>query len=133
MRVIITDLKTGVLPGFGDAVVVDAYGVYTDSENEDEARFAVVEVFRKELFVAVEITANEDGVLAGEYIDYYQFREPVPLLARFTVDWTYLSSRGFCKLKLWAPELANQFGGSFEKTVKRFWLKKREESKNEQQ
>lgn len=119
MRVIITDLKTGVLPEFGDAVVVDVYGVYTDSENEDEARFAVVEVFRKELFVAVEITANEDGVLTGEYIDYYQFREPVPLLARFAVDWTYSSSKG-CKLKLWAPELANQFGGRFEQTVKRF-------------
>ena len=114
MRVRIRNLKPGLI--FSG---VDTFENVTVSM-DPERRYAVAEVYPVELFVAVKILSLEDGLLDGDYLDHYSF-SPEPMLMKFTADWGSMEY-GFCKLRLWAPELANEFGGAFERTVRRFYF-----------
>ena len=95
----------------------EARKVWTDPEG----RYAVAEIFTDELYLALKIEETDGETLTGEYVDRYERANDVPMLMRFTVDWGCIRY-GFCKLLLWAPELAEEAGGGFEKTVKRFYF-----------
>ena len=92
---------------------------------DPQKKYAVAEIFPNELFAAVYVSSVENDGLTGEYVDSWENLYDVPMLQKFSVDWAYIG-QGFCKLRLWAPELVNEFGGSFEKTVKRFRFENRE-------
>jgi len=103
--------------GFRDGEILEAVRVSTDPEG----RYAVAELHANELFAAFRITARGEELLAGDYVDSFAFDNDVPMLLKFSVSWDYIPY-GFCKLILWAPEMANRFDGCFEKTVKRFYF-----------
>lgn len=115
MKVKINNLKNKALHLNSD--IIDATNVFLDPECQN----AVFEVARNELFVAVRIISRDNELLVGEYVNHYVYSNDVPMLFKFTVDWECIKY-GFCKLNLWAPELANEFGGCFDKTVKRFYF-----------
>ena len=95
----------------------EAYSVSTDPDN----RYAVVEAFSNCLFIAVKIVSRDDDLLVGEYVNHYEFHNDIPMLTKFTVYWDCIRY-GFCKLDLWAPEMADRFGGYYSKTVARFYF-----------
>ena len=115
MRVMIHNLKKGI--GCGNKDTFDVPNVFMEPEH----RYAVVEVFHNELYVAVKIISNENDLLICEYVDHYSEFDDEVMLKKFSVDWECIKY-GFCKLILWAPEMAAEFGGSFDKTVKRFYF-----------
>ena len=115
MRVRILHMKAGLVPRgreFFDAISV---------AEDPEGRYAVAELYANELFVALRITGRDGDTLSGEYVDHFSYCDDVPMLLKFSVSWD-CSPYGFCKLILWAPEMANRFDGCFESTVKRFYF-----------
>ncbi len=115
MKVVIYNIKEGIT--HENPRLFETNKVSVDPEN----RYAVVEV-QNGLFVAIKITSSKDGLLTGEYVDHYwAYDSDIPILQKYTVSWENITN-GFCKLVLWAPEKVNKFGGSFEKTVKRFYF-----------
>ena len=115
MRVIIKKARDGILPKNTD--IFDAESVSFDLEK----RYAVAELYKKELFIALKVISDKNDILTGEYADHYTSSDAEAMLTKYSVDWGNIKY-GFCKLELWAPELANKFGGSFSKTVKRFYF-----------
>ncbi len=111
MKVRIENMKEGLLRGKGP---YEAYGVSLDPEG----KYAVAELFRNELFVALTVTSRDEEMLTGEYAGHFSFDNDIPTLLCFSVDWTYIGY-GFCKLVLWAPE---EIGGIHSGTVRRFWF-----------
>lgn len=88
---------------------------------DPEKRYAVLEVFRKELFVAVKINSMNGDILDCEYVDKFAWWNDFTMLTDFCVNWDCIEY-GFCKLTMWAPELANEYGGYFDHTAKRFYF-----------
>ena len=85
---------------------------------DPKERYAVVEPIPGQLFVAVRILSREEDSLTGEYVDHWYDSGPdVPMLYQYSVSWGTIGY-GFCKLKLYAPEVY----GYFEKTIHRFIL-----------
>ena len=85
---------------------------------DPKERYAVVEPIPGQLFVAVRILSREEDSLTGEYVDHWYDSGPdVPMLYRYSVSWGNIGY-GFCKLKLYAPEVY----GYFEKTIHRFYF-----------
>lgn len=113
MKVHIDDPAPLILKWCGDSF--EAVSVSMDPQR----RYAVTEVFTEELFIFVKVISVDETELKGVYLDHYLCTYATPMLMRFSVNWEHADA-GFCKLRLWAPELVNEFGGSFEKTVKRF-------------
>ena len=115
MKIKINGLKKGVV--YGNRDTLDVSSVSMDSEH----KYAVAEVFRNELYIAVKIIAYENDILIWEYVDHYSDSDDCVMLMKYYVDWECIKY-GFCKLILWAPEMAAKWNGSFEKTVKRFYF-----------
>ena len=113
MIVRIENMKPGLMPGDGEPF--EAIAVYP----EPKGRFAVVEAIPNSLFVAVRIKRVDGELLVCEYRDHCCYDDDVPTLLSFSVDWSGMS-HGWCKLKLWAPELADANGGDSVRTLKRF-------------
>lgn len=113
MKVIIQGMPEG-LAGRGNAF--EPAGISADPEG----RYAVLELFPSELFVAAEILRREDGEMRCRYVNHFFWQDDVPMLLKFSVDWSCLRY-GFCKLDLWAPEAPGP-DGSFSRTVKRFYF-----------
>ena len=87
---------------------------------DPEQRYAVVET-SPGVFVAVKISSLSENMLTGEYVDSCSYSVDLPMLNKIYVYWECIRF-GFCKLVLWAPELANENGGSFYRTIKRFYF-----------
>ena len=115
MRVQIHSMKAGLAAQGRE--LFDAVSISEDPEG----RYAVAELYANELFVALRVTGRDGDRIAGEYIDHFSYSDDVPMLLKFSVSWDCIPY-GFCKLSLWAPEMASHFDGSFEKTVKRFYF-----------
>ena len=113
MKVQIKNLKKGIINNTAD--VIEAYRVYTDPSS----KYAVIEVYQNELFVAVIIEEYDHDLLVGKYVDHYSRFNDVPMLLKFKVSWDHIQY-GFCKLLLWAPE--DPAVGYFERTVARFYF-----------
>ena len=111
----INGLKPWIVPG--NRNVFENCTVYIDPSG----KYAVAEVFRKELYIAIVIESAADDLLVGKYVDHYSSFNDTPMLMTFSVDWSCIGF-GFCKLRLWAPELANEHGGFFEHTAARFYF-----------
>ncbi len=87
-----------------------------------DGRYAVVEACRDTLFIAVNVISLEDGELTGDYVDHCWTSAPdEPMLYSIRADWFFIGA-GFCKMTVFAPEMVNEFGGRFEKTIKRFYF-----------
>ena len=87
-----------------------------------DGRYAVVEAVREALFVAVNVISCEDGVLVGDFVNYCWTSAPdIPMMYSINTDWSYIGE-GYCKLVLFAPEMVNEFGGRFDKTISRFYF-----------
>lgn len=69
--------------------------------------------------MAVKVLSRDDGLLVGDYVNACHYSSDEPMLQKISVDWSCIEY-GFCTVNLWAPELVNEFGGSFDKTLKRF-------------
>ena len=110
MKVQIKNMKKGLRYNLSD--IIEAYRVYTDPSS----KYAVIEVYQNELFVAVIIEEDNQNILVGKYVDHYSRYNDVPMLLKFTVSWDCIKY-GFCKLILWAPE-----EGYFDQTVARFYF-----------
>ncbi|MBQ3264231.1 MAG: hypothetical protein IJH07_00500 [Ruminococcus sp.] len=95
----------------------DAYGVSKDPDS----RYAVIEASQNSLFIAVKVVSCDNDLLVGEYVDHYRFDNDIPMMMKYTVLWDCIRY-GFCKLNLWAPEMADEFSGYFDQTVKRFYF-----------
>ena len=115
MQVRIADMPRGIV--CADREIFDAYSVSLDPTQ----RYAVAEIFRNELFVAFRVSTREETSMAGEYVDHFSYSDDTPMLLKFTVEWGCIEY-GFCKLNLWAPEMIREFGGRFDRTVKRFYF-----------
>lgn len=115
MNIQILNIKEPSLFGRGDTFSAVRISYAPDR------RYAVAEIIPNELFVAVKIIRFDGDMPVGEYVDYYEFDNCIPMAIRFTVLWGYIKY-GFCKLNLYAPEKVNEFGGSLDKTVKRFYF-----------
>lgn len=105
----------------------------SDISMDSDKRYAVAEIFKNEVYVGLRIKSIDDDILVGEYVDQFQCWEDT-ILMQFFVDWSCIEY-GFCKLNMWAPELANKHGGHFDHTAKRFYFdwelyKKRYEETN---
>ena len=114
MKVQISCIKNEIYHKGADAF--DAVSVSTDPER----RYAVAEIAPRK-YVAIRITAYSDECVAGEYVDHYFWDDDTPELQSFSTDWSCIPY-GFCKLRLWAPEKVREFGGHFDKTLKRFYF-----------
>ena len=86
-----------------------------------DGRYAVAQILGGESFVAFEVESQEDGRLAGRFVDAYLDLDVVPMLKSYRVDWSHIDW-GFAKLILFAPEQSERFKGAFEGTVHRFWF-----------
>ena len=86
-----------------------------------DGRYAVAEIFANELFVALEILDEDGEDLVGRYVDHFTDMDIVPMLKRYSVDWSCICY-GFAKLVLFAPEMSEEFGGYFDQTMRRFWF-----------
>lgn len=84
-------------------------------------RYAVVEPRPNWLYVAVRVLSLDDELLVGDYVNACQYSSDEPMLQKISVDWSCIEY-GFCTVNLWAPELAGEFGGGFDKTLKRFYF-----------
>ncbi len=84
-------------------------------------KYAVSELCKNELFVAVNILQRDGDDLLCEYVDSYVYQDGVPMLLKFSLQWDCIPY-GFCKLILWAPEARENRGGCFTRTVKRFYF-----------
>ena len=113
----INKLKSGVIPGTGTETVL--FDVEVSLENQK--RYAVIEVHKNEVYVAVDVIRTDGNKLTAEYVDDFQCWDDIPMLMSFSVDWSCIGY-GFCKLIQWAPEKVNEFGGSFSHTAKRFYF-----------
>lgn len=91
---------------------------------EPDKKYAVVQdpFYR---YIAMRITSRGDDMMTGEYVDhcYGYIDEDECMLRKYEVEWGCLCY-GFCKLRLWAPDMIERFGGSYTKTVKRFYFDK---------
>ncbi|MCB6991983.1 hypothetical protein LI177_00475 [bacterium 210820-DFI.6.37] len=112
----IKNLKSEVIPGTGTETVLFDVEVFL----EEQKRYAVIEVWKNELYVAANVINADGNKLIAEYVDDFKCWDDIPMLMSFSVDWSYIGY-GFCKLIQWAPEKANEFGGSFSHTAKRFY------------
>ena len=108
-----------------------------DAEEKDvlfspDRRFAVIRLHYGALFLAIRVTDAGNDSLAGEYVDCCSYSSDEPVLTKLWVDWGCIGY-GFCKLVLWATEMVNEFGGSFEQTLHRFYFDRNlyERKKNE--
>ncbi len=97
-----------------------------------DRRFAVAKLHYGTLFIAVRVDEEESTSLSGEYVDCFSYALDDPMLTKLWIEWDCIAY-GFCKLVLWAPEKANEFGGSFERTLHRFYFDRNlyERKKNE--
>ena len=86
-----------------------------------DRRFAVLELRKGRLFAAVRVETADEGELRGEYADHYLFNDDDPILKKLWIEWDCIGW-GFCKLVLWAPERAAEFGGCPEHTLHRFYF-----------
>ena len=116
MRVHIINMDKNIIYG-SERDTFDAYSVSFDPEK----RYAVIELFANELFIAAKVTAIEDDLLTAEYVNYYRGSGDNPSLEKYTVYWSTIKY-GFCKLDLFAPEQAYRFDGFFSGTVARFYF-----------
>ena len=98
MRVMIHNLKSNILSENNG--IIEAYKVFIDPGH----KYAVVEVYHDELFIAIKIVSDERDLLAGEYVDHVIESIDVPMLHKYQVSWETIEY-GFCKLILWAPEM----------------------------
>ena len=75
------------------------------------------------LYLAFRITSRSGDTVTGEYVNHFRYDldDDIPMLRSITVDWNCIEY-GFCKLDLFAPEMVNEFGGSFDKTICRFYF-----------
>ena len=107
-------------PGDADhenSISFPAVRVSTDPEQ----RYAVAEK-RGGLFVAFRLSSCDGESMTGEYLNHYRYDySDIPMLQGITADWSCIEY-GFCKLNLFAPEMVNEFGGSFDKTLCRFYF-----------
>ncbi|MBQ7547170.1 MAG: hypothetical protein IJT41_09430 [Clostridia bacterium] len=110
MKVQIKNIKKSILRNPDG--IAEAHSISTDPSS----KYAVIEVFRNELYVAVKIEEYNRDILIGEYVDSYSRCNDIPMLLRFKVSWDCIQY-GFCKLLLWAPENC-----VYEKTVARFYF-----------
>ncbi len=117
MAVQITNIPKGVIPNGESSIKMDSPNISLSPGGD----YAVIEIFHNELFIAVNVLFCDQESLSGEYVDHFLYFDDKPMLMRFTTDWNNIKY-GFGKLVLWAPEKANEFGGSFDKTVKRFYF-----------
>lgn len=130
MKAQIKKMKPGVVPGAETEAILLDVEVYM----EDQKRYAVIEVYNNELYIAANVISADDEKIVAEYLDAFQWWDDIPMMMLFSIDWSCIGY-GFCKLIQWAPEMANVFGGSFSHTAKRFYFdadiyKKRYEEKN---
>ena len=116
VKAVINNLKAGILNHYDGFVEAVSYSMSPDK------KYAVIEVYRDLLYIAVNVVSFEDGVLVGDYVNYTWTSAPDELmLYHFVIDWDFIRN-GYCKLILFAPEMVNEFGGSFQKTIKRFYF-----------
>lgn len=78
---------------------IDAYDIHYSPDKS----YAVVELLKQELFIAVHIRENNDEVLIGEYMDSYKENSSVVDLRRFSFDWSH-TEYGFVILNCWELE-----------------------------
>ena len=117
MKVQINNLKPGVFTRDEIEAALNAEKIFM----EPQKRYAVIEVYKKELYIAVNVLNIDDEKIVVEYFDYFRWEIDIPMLMSFSVDWSCIDY-GFCKLIQWAPEMYNQFGGTFSHTAKRFYF-----------
>lgn len=115
MRIKVNNLKKGIPRG--DTDTFEALSVSKDPEG----RYAVVKIQFRGIYFAIKIISEDDDMLIGEYVGHYVSYSDDPMLMRYQMDWGCIYF-GFAKIVLWAPEMANKWNGSFEKTVKRFYF-----------
>lgn len=93
----------------------------TNISMDPEHRYAVLEIYPKELFAAVKVISDEGDLLICQYVAHYASYNDDPVLMKYIVNWDCMKY-GFCKLILWAPEMSQQLGGRSYRTVKRFYF-----------
>ena len=115
MKALITNIPSRIYPG--QDYPLEVYRISMDPKQ----RYAVLEIHPNKVFVAVKILSfqNDKEMLVGEYVDYCNCDVDGIMNLKFSLNWSGIDN-SVCTLNLWAPELVNKFGGSFDKTVKAF-------------
>ena len=125
MRILVTDCSKQLTPRLFCPEYSGPTATF-DAEEKDvlyspDHRFAVIKLHYGTLFLGIRVTDAGNDSLAGKYVDCCSCSSDEPMLTKLWVDWGCIGY-GFCKLVLWAPEKANEFGGSFERTLHRFYF-----------
>ena len=125
MKVRILECSIPLLYGLGrknkENHNLEATTKYENISFSPDEQYAVVTLCHNEVFIAVAVLENDSDVMTCRYIDHFIVFDEIPMLRKYYVDWGF-ADYGFCKLIQWAPELANNFNGSFSSTLHRFYF-----------
>ena len=95
-------MKEGILNHYDGSVEAVSYSMSPDK------KYAVIEVYRDLLYVAVNVVSFDDGVLVGDYVNYSWASAPdEPMLYHFVIDWDFITNSSLkymsCKMKTRLP------------------------------
>lgn len=80
----INKLNSGVILEAGTEAILFNVEVFF----ENQKRYAVIEVRKNELYVAVSVISADGNKLIAEYVDDFQCWDDTPMPMSFSVDWS---------------------------------------------
>ena len=79
MKVQINNLKPGVFTRDEIEAALNAEKIFM----EPQKRYAVIEVYKKELYIAVNVLNIDDEKIVVEYFDHFRWEIDIPMLMSF--------------------------------------------------